>query len=92
MSGDDRARLEAIQVSHCATSSLYQYIYTEQNACQFHHSHGAMQVGDTLRAVMIGGRACITASHRTLTYWRAADDRHLPWPISQQPPWHRLED
>jgi hypothetical protein len=65
MSGDDRAHLEDIQVSHCATSSLYQYTYTEQNACQFHHSHGAMQVGDTPRTVMMCGRACRTAAHRT---------------------------
>ena len=51
MFGDDRARLEDIHVSHGATSSLYQY--RGQNACQFHHSHGAMQVGNTPRTVMI---------------------------------------
>src|SRR5215471_10538577 len=55
MSGDDRARLEDINASHCATSSLYQY--RGQNACQLHHSHSATQVGDTPRTVMMCGRA-----------------------------------
>src|SRR5437660_1846637 len=57
MSGDDRARLEDIKASHCTTSSLHQY--TEQNACQFHHRHGAIQVGDTPRTVMMCSRAPI---------------------------------
>ena len=40
VSGDDGARMEDIKVSHCSASSLYQCI--KQNACQLHHSHGAM--------------------------------------------------
>ena len=48
VSGDDGARMEDIKASHCSASSLYQCI--EQNACQLHHSHGAMH---GLRYVLI---------------------------------------
>ena len=40
VSGDDGARVEAIKTAHGSASPLSQC--REQNACQLHHSYGAM--------------------------------------------------
>ena len=56
--------MEDIKASHCSASSLYQCI--EQNACQLHHSHGAMH---GLRYATCGGEVGVRGQRAP---------RHLP--------------